>query len=202
VRPLTHVPNPAGKALLSRAKAYEGKGDAQRALADVRLLMEDDTTAPKTRELAMELEGKLKGLQNTTKKQRAKQRVALQVRSSLCRRESEGGGAVQPESQANSAHKHASAQTLSPMGGKKKAQKAQAAKLAALDPAPEPAPEPLPCSALEVVAHPSRRRVRLPQRGALPWGAKLCVERVSRVHPPQHFHHVPVPDLGFRGHLS
>ena len=62
-----------GKALLRRASAFEGKGDYQRSLADLRGLIEDASTAPNTKMEAETQMQKLDAMKNTTKKQRAKQ---------------------------------------------------------------------------------------------------------------------------------
>jgi len=69
------------KALLRRASAFEGKGDYQRSLADLRGLIEDASTAPNTKMEAETQMQKLDAMKNTTKKQRAKQRAALQAQS-------------------------------------------------------------------------------------------------------------------------
>lgn len=63
-----------GKALLRRAKAFELKGDVNRALSDCRELTQFEPASEEAKAEIARLEGLLK---NTTKKQRAKQRAQL-----------------------------------------------------------------------------------------------------------------------------
>ena len=81
IKPLGAACVCTGKALLRRASAFEGKGDYQRSLADLRGLIEDASTAPNTKMEAETQMQKLDAMKNTTKKQRAKQRAALQAQS-------------------------------------------------------------------------------------------------------------------------
>mmetsp|Transcript_7816 Transcript_7816/g.14800 ORF Transcript_7816/g.14800 Transcript_7816/m.14800 type:complete len:667 (-) Transcript_7816:369-2369(-) len=67
-----------GKAMLRRAHAFEMQGDLNRALVDVRALLDNPELAGNAAEEAKAMQARIEVLKNTTKKQRSKQRALMQ----------------------------------------------------------------------------------------------------------------------------